>query len=122
MDFSNDRPVQHQKYWEGSIPREMMSTLQANVATYLCLMIDFRFDLTKHGTMLRSKFLSIDVAALDFVETAGRVSRPSDKRNPCEDIVHERSRLVLSSKQARDSVFKRIVFVQPFKSNDDHRL
>jgi hypothetical protein len=116
MDFSNDRPVQHQKYWEGSIPREMMSTSQANVATYLCLMIDFRFDLTKHGTMLRSKFLSIDVAALDFVKTAGRVSRPSDKRNPCEAIVHERSRLVLSSKQARDSVFKRIVFVQPFKS------
>ena len=93
MDFSNDRPVQHQKYWEGSIPREMMSTLQANVATYLCLMIDFRFDLTKHGTMLRSKFLSIDVAALDFVKTAGRVSRPSDNRSPCEDIVHERSRL-----------------------------
>jgi hypothetical protein len=96
MDFSNDRPVQRQKYREGSIPREMMSTLQANVATYLCLMIDFRFDLTKRGTMLRSnhhKFLAIDVAALDFVKTAGRVSRPSNNRSPCKNIVHERSGL-----------------------------
>ena len=61
------------------------------------LMIDFRFDLTECvGTMLRGdhhEFLAIDVAALYFVKTAGRVSRPSDNRSPCENVVHERSGL-----------------------------
>ena len=61
------------------------------------LMIDFRFDLTERvGTMLRGhrhEFLTIDLAALDFVETAGRVSRPSDNRSPCKNVVHERSGL-----------------------------
>jgi hypothetical protein len=60
-------------------------------------MVDFRFDLTKRiGTMLGSnhhKFLTIDLAALDFVKTSGWVPRPSDDRSPCEDIVHQRSRL-----------------------------
>ena len=60
-------------------------------------MIDFRFDFTKSvGTMLRGnyqKFLAIDLAAFDFVKTAGRVSRPSDNRSPGKDIVHERSGL-----------------------------
>jgi hypothetical protein len=60
-------------------------------------MIDFCFDLTECvGTMLGShdhEFLAIDVAALDFVKTAGRVSRPSNNRSPCKNIVHERSGL-----------------------------
>jgi hypothetical protein len=60
-------------------------------------MIDFRFDLAERvGTVLRGnhhEFLAIDLAALDLVKTAGRVSRPSDNRSPCEDIVHERSGL-----------------------------
>jgi hypothetical protein len=58
-------------------------------------MIDFRFDFTKRvGTMLQSnhhKFLAIDLAALDFIKTAGRVSRPSYNGSACQDIVHERS-------------------------------
>ena len=61
------------------------------------LVIDFRFDLTERvGTVLRGnhhEFLAIDFAALDFVKTAGRVSRPSDHWSSCEDIVHERSGL-----------------------------
>jgi hypothetical protein len=68
------------------------------------LIIQLRFDLTKRvGTMLRGdhhKFLAIDFAALDFVKTAGRVSRPSDNRSPGKDIVHERSGLG-AVKQAR---------------------
>jgi hypothetical protein len=61
------------------------------------LMIDFRFDFKQGvGTILGGddhEFLAIGIAALDFVKTAGRVSRPSDNRSACENIVHERSRL-----------------------------
>jgi hypothetical protein len=58
-------------------------------------MIDFRFDLTERlGTMLRGdthEFLAIQLAALDFVKAAGGISRPSDNRSACQNIVHERS-------------------------------
>ena len=61
------------------------------------LTIDFRFNLKQGvGTMLGGddhEFLAVGVAALDFVKTTRRVSRPSDNGSACENIVHERSGL-----------------------------
>jgi hypothetical protein len=66
-----------------------------NVPSSANLMIDFRFDLAERvGTMLRGdphELLAIELAALDFVKTAGGIPRPSDNRSACQNIVHERS-------------------------------
>ena len=55
------------------------------------------------------ELLAVRVTAVYFVKTIRRVAPPGDNGSACENIMHEGPGWVLSSKQARDSVFKRMV-------------
>ena len=67
------------------------------------------------GTMFRGdayELLAVRVAQVDFIETTRRVAGPADHRErPARTSCAREPGWVLSSKQARDSAFKRIVMV-----------